>query len=238
MAGYSRFGRQSEKISNMIVQATTTKKRVPTRKAPPKAPIRRSPPPAGKPTAKPTATTAKLKPRDQTTRHKGRFSGPKDRIAEAESNGVMPDGRTPEEMRVRQEAFLDAYEKCLCNVTLACKSIGINRQTVWRWRNDDEDGEAFVAEMDAKKSLRIDFVETALMKNVRQGNVAAQIFFLKCQAKDRGYVEKHEHSGPNGGSIPLDVKAVREEIPDAALKSALEQMADDDPDFLKGLSDT
>ena len=43
----------------------------------------------------------------------------------------------------------------------------------------------------------IDFAESSLYKQIKDGNTSATIFFLKTQAKRRGYIEKQEieHSG-------------------------------------------
>jgi len=47
----------------------------------------------------------------------------------------------------------------------------------------------------------IDTAEDQLLKLVRRGNVAAVIFLLKTKAKHRGYVERQEISGPEGGPV-------------------------------------
>ncbi len=47
---------------------------------------------------------------------------------------------------------------------------------------------------DAKQEA-IDAAESQLMKKIKEGNLTAIIFFLKTQAKHRGYVEKQETSG-------------------------------------------
>ena len=44
-----------------------------------------------------------------------------------------------------------------------------------------------------------DFVESKLFKLIQDENVAAVIFFLKTQCKDRGYIERQEVTGADGG---------------------------------------
>jgi len=44
-----------------------------------------------------------------------------------------------------------------------------------------------VADLD---NLVIDFAETSLMNQIKEGNTAATIFILKCRGKKRGYVER------------------------------------------------
>jgi hypothetical protein len=43
---------------------------------------------------------------------------------------------------------------------------------------------------DEQRGQLVDFAESSLHKLIMQGNVAATIFFLKTQAKDRGYIER------------------------------------------------
>jgi len=134
----------------------------------------------------------------------------------------------PDALQARKDAYLRAYEVSMANVTLACKHSDTSKSSVYNWRRDDV---RFKEEMDALLDVRIDFYENALDKNARAGNVSAQIFFLKCRAKHRGYVERTEVTGADGGPVAL----TREEVPDAALRAAVSRMVQDDPDFAKRL---
>jgi hypothetical protein len=49
---------------------------------------------------------------------------------------------------------------------------------------------------DERETLK-DFAEGALFKQINDGNTTAIIFYLKCQAKDRGYVERQEVMASN-----------------------------------------
>lgn len=53
---------------------------------------------------------------------------------------------------------------------------------------------------DARESNK-DFVENKLMVSIDEGNVTAIIFYLKTQAKDRGYVERQEITGADGEAV-------------------------------------
>ncbi len=57
---------------------------------------------------------------------------------------------------------------------------------------------------DLRKERQKDFVEGRLMDQIKRGNITAIIFYLKTQAKDRGYVERQEVTGANGGAIVVD----------------------------------
>jgi hypothetical protein len=46
--------------------------------------------------------------------------------------------------------------------------------------------------LDETKEANIDMAETKLLTAVQHGELPAIFFFLKCQAKHRGYIEKKE----------------------------------------------
>ena len=91
----------------------------------------------------------------------------------------------------RKEAMLIALEKSLAVVTTACKTIGLPRHTHYQWLKDDDDYRAKVRELD---NIAIDFVESNLHKQIKNGSSASTIFFLKTKAKKRGYTEKSEEA--------------------------------------------
>jgi hypothetical protein len=66
---------------------------------------------------------------------------------------------------------------------------GLSRSQVYEWR----DREQWFREalFDIKEGW-LDMIESSLYKTGLEGNVAAQIFFLKTQGKHRGYVERLE----------------------------------------------
>lgn len=93
----------------------------------------------------------------------------------------------------KQKEMIDNLrEKTVGNISVACKNIGISRQTHYDWLdNSDSYKKAYSEVIEGLK----DFVETQLMLNIKGGNVVAQIFWLKTKAKDRGYVERVEVDG-------------------------------------------
>jgi hypothetical protein len=74
-------------------------------------------------------------------------------------------------------------------VTSACDSSGIHRSTFYAWIDQDDD---FAREVKSIKEDAIDFVESRMMKRIEEGSDTMIIFFLKTQAKKRGYVERQE----------------------------------------------
>src|SRR4051812_49988692 len=53
-----------------------------------------------------------------------------------------------------------------------------------------------------------DNAESSLYRAVLDGDAWAVCFFLKTQAKDRGYVERQELAGPDGGPPVLGIRVV------------------------------
>lgn len=61
--------------------------------------------------------------------------------------------------------------------------------------------------MDALESARetmLDNAESILYKKVLEGSTVELLFFLKTQGKDRGYTERQELTGANGGAIVVN----------------------------------
>jgi hypothetical protein len=88
-----------------------------------------------------------------------------------------------------KKAMIDALEKSLGIVTTAAKSVGIDRTTHYRWLNEDEDYKKAVEDI---AEVVIDFAESQLHKQIKEGNQSSTIFYLKTKGKKRGYIEAQE----------------------------------------------
>lgn len=97
---------------------------------------------------------------------------------------------------------MDALEKSLGVVTAACKSVDIARETHYRWMREDADYKAAVEEIG---DVAIDFAESQLHKQIKEGNSTATIFFLKTKGKKRGYVERQEVDVNTGKLFQIEV---------------------------------
>jgi len=91
-----------------------------------------------------------------------------------------------------KKALVEALEQSLGVVTTACKHVGINRTTFYKYYKQDK---AFRDAVDDIGEVAIDFVESQLFKQIKSGNTASIIFYLKTKAKNRGYVERQEITG-------------------------------------------
>ena len=65
-------------------------------------------------------------------------------------------------------------------IQAACQRIGIGRATFYRWRKDDaEFGKAVDEALITGTELVNDMAESMLIQAIREGNITAQIFWLK-----------------------------------------------------------
>ena len=101
-----------------------------------------------------------------------------------------------------KKAVLDALEKSLGVVTSACKTVGVGRTTHYLWMQEDKEYKAAVDEL---SDVAIDFAESQLHKQIKDGNSTATIFFLKTKGKKRGYVERQELDVSSGKLFQIEV---------------------------------
>ena len=98
--------------------------------------------------------------------------------------------------------MIEALEKSLGVVTSACKQVGIARQTHYEWYSEDAD---YKAAVDSLSDVALDFAESQLHKQIKDGNSTATIFFLKTKGKKRGYVERQELDVSTGKMFQIEV---------------------------------
>ncbi len=92
--------------------------------------------------------------------------------------------------KIANSRIVEVYRKKACNVSATCNALKVDRSTFYKWRDED----ASLRQMldDADEAL-VDNVESKLLAAINDGNMTAIIFFLKCKAKERGYVDRTEH---------------------------------------------
>jgi hypothetical protein len=90
---------------------------------------------------------------------------------------------------INKKAMINALEKSLGIVTSACKAVGIARETHYRWLREDEDYSTSVKSIE---DIALDFAESQLHQQIKNGEVSSTIFFLKTKGKKRGYIERQE----------------------------------------------
>jgi len=103
---------------------------------------------------------------------------------------------------ITKKAMLEALEKSLGVVTSACKTVDISRETHYRWMREDAD---YKAAVEALSDVALDFAESQLHKQIKEGNSTATIFFLKTKGKKRGYIERQEVEVASGKMFQIEV---------------------------------
>lgn len=106
-----------------------------------------------------------------------------------------------------KSALIEAMQKSMGVISEACRMVGCDRKTYYKYYNNDE---KFKEACDECGDSALDFVESKLFELVdgvtmhkedREGNdvsydrapdVTAIIFYLKTRGKKRGYIEKTE----------------------------------------------
>lgn len=84
------------------------------------------------------------------------------------------------------------------NLSAAARFLGCDRHTVARYINLYPSVKSVA---DEERETLIDFAENQLFKQVQDGNITAIIFTLKTIGKSRGYVERQEVTGADGGAV-------------------------------------
>ena len=96
----------------------------------------------------------------------------------------------------------EAIKKTRGNISQAAKRLGVDRSYLHRFINKHPSVKTAVN--DAREGMK-DFAESKLMEGIEEGNTALIIFYLKTQAKDRGYVERQEVTGAEGSKIEISL---------------------------------
>lgn len=83
-------------------------------------------------------------------------------------------------------------------VTVAARKLGCSHNTIYKYAEKHQNVKDALRE---ERQLMGDIAELALFKAIQNGEMSAIIFYLKTQCKDRGYIERHEHTGADGAPI-------------------------------------
>lgn len=74
-------------------------------------------------------------------------------------------------------------------LAIAARKLACTRQTVHNYVNRYA---TVKAALEDARETNVDYVEGKLMQAIDSGNIAAIMFFLKTQGKNRGYIERQE----------------------------------------------
>lgn len=137
------------------------------------------------------------KPTEITKKKKRKTSGQK----AGDKKRVLTIQKRQEKLKLK---FLELFPKNLGHISATCKAIKIDRSTYYKWIRNDE---AFRQGCLDAEEEKIDHAEAFLFKEMKAGNTACIIFFLKTKAKKRGYIEKQEieHSGEMFRNVSINI---------------------------------
>tara|TARA_B100000959_G_C14503913_1_gene428422 strand:+ start:55 stop:408 length:354 start_codon:yes stop_codon:yes gene_type:complete len=88
---------------------------------------------------------------------------------------------------VKKETFIAALLNTDGNISKACGQTNISRTTIYDWIKKDDSFQEKV--INVSEEL-LDMAEDQLLKQIRDGNLTATIFYLKTKGQARGYIEK------------------------------------------------
>jgi hypothetical protein len=107
--------------------------------------------------------------------------------------------------RYTVEQVENALSRTSGNIAAAARELGASRSTIYRFIEGSPTLQQVL--VDAREEL-VDIAESALRREVLNGNITAIIFTLKTQGKARGYVERQEVSGPDGGALSIVINGI------------------------------
>lgn len=98
------------------------------------------------------------------------------------------------------EALKTEIERLNGNVAAVARSFGVSRKTV---HNRVNESQTLQEALEQARETMLDNAESVLYKRVLEGSTAELLFFLKTQGRDRGYTERHEITGKDGGELRI-----------------------------------
>lgn len=106
--------------------------------------------------------------------------------------------KKPNKTDTNKKKVLEALEKSLGIVTVACKSAKLDRSQFYVWLKEDKE---FAEAVESMNDLALDFAESSLHKQIKGGVPVSTIFYLKTRGKKRGYIERTEITGEDGAPL-------------------------------------
>jgi hypothetical protein len=102
--------------------------------------------------------------------------------------------------KLHKEKLIKALIKHLGIVSKACEEVGISRNQFYIYCRTDA---AFKEEVDDINEITLDFVEDKLFQNIKQGDRASIMFYIKYKGRKRGYVDSSDVNISGGLDINL-----------------------------------
>jgi hypothetical protein len=112
-------------------------------------------------------------------------------------------------IKYSDEKIISALRECKGMAYLAASRIGCCYTTIYDRAKKNEKIQALI---NSERGKVIDFAELRLIKAIERGESWAIAFCLKTIGKNRGYVERQEVTGADGGAVKMEIT---EELVDA-----------------------
>lgn len=103
-------------------------------------------------------------------------------------------------MPLTKSQIIKALQQSGGFISQAAKMLNVTRSAVYGRISSDPD---IKAAHDEIQESYLDFSESKLLELVKEGNLGAICFYLKCRGKSRGYVERSEVTGADGGALTV-----------------------------------
>ena len=95
-----------------------------------------------------------------------------------------------QKLTLKKNAMIEALKETLGIVTSAAEIVGIRRETHYAWLKADT---LYAKEVDELSNITLDFAESELHKQIKDGNSTSTIYLLNHKGKSRGYNTDIEH---------------------------------------------
>ena len=92
-----------------------------------------------------------------------------------------------EKEHIKKKMLIESLENSLGIVSTACSKVNVSRSSFYKWYKEDEEFRKKVDEID---SVKLDFVESQLFKNIQNLKEKSIIFYLQHKGHKRGYIQK------------------------------------------------
>jgi hypothetical protein len=99
-----------------------------------------------------------------------------------------------------QEQMIKALEESKGLIAPAARALGCSRDTIRSYLAEYEDIAQAIAD---QREAVTEMAENALYQAILDREAWAVCFYLKCMAKDRGYTERAEVTGPSGAPVKI-----------------------------------
>ena len=88
---------------------------------------------------------------------------------------------------IKKKMLIESLENSLGIVSTACTKVNVSRSSFYKWYKEDE---VFRKKVDEIDSVKLDFVESQLFKNIQNLKEKSIIFYLQHKGHKRGYIQK------------------------------------------------